>query len=74
MNRFESFLDTEKLRKKIRPHEINCVFGVSRPTVMFQPNVSFFFFLIYYFFIFLFLATELSPWRALREASSEERD
>ena len=30
--------------KELRPHEINCVFGVSRPTMISQPTVSFFFF------------------------------
>ena len=63
MNRFESFLDTEKLRKKkkIRPHEINCVFGVSRPTVMFQPNVSFFFFFLFIIFLYFYFWQPSSP-------------
>ena len=29
-------------KKRLRPHEINCVFGVSRPTVISQPTVSLF--------------------------------
>ena len=40
----------KKKKRTIRPHEINCVFGVSRPTLISQPTVSFFFFFFFFFF------------------------